>query len=238
VRNDKRLGVSDNFRRCLELASAPFVTFMGCDDLMGPGYVAAVSAAVRARPDIGAVQPQVLVIDETGKSSRALTDLVKRRLAPHVDEPRALGGEQLATSLLHGNWTYFPAVCWQRSVAIAHSFRRDMETVLDLDLLINLVLDGHEVLLLPEPAFSYRRHSQSASSLTAHNATRFDEESRLFEETARRCSALGWSRAERAARWHVTSRLHAALLVPAAIFRKDGAAARRLVRHAVIRPTY
>lgn len=238
VRNDERLGVSENFRRCLELASAPFVTFMGCDDLMGSEYIAAVSAAVRERPDIAAVQPHVLVIDETGQTSGSLTDRVKRKLAPNVAAALVVSGEELASSLLHGNWMYFPAICWQRTVMNAHPFRQDMETVLDLDLLLDLVLDGREIVLLPESAFAYRRHRQSASALTAHDASRFAEESRLFEETARRCAELGWRRAERAARWHVTSRLHAALLVPGAIVRRDGAAARNLARHAVGHPTH
>jgi glycosyltransferase involved in cell wall biosynthesis len=238
LRNDTRLGVSGNFRRCLELASAPYVTFMGCDDLMGREYVAAVLEAVQAVPGIAAVQPQVHVIDQAGEPSHGLTDRVKRQLAPKVDEPLVVGGESLATSLLHGNWMYFPAVCWDRTVVSAHSFRDDMETVLDLDLILSLVLAGRELMLLPQPAFSYRRHRRSASSLSANSAARFAEESRLFDEAARRSSELGWSRAARAARWHLTSRLHAALLVPPAVLRGDRPATRALIRHALGHATH
>lgn len=238
VRNERRLGVSANFRRSLALASAPYVTFMGCDDLLGRDYVATVSETVQARPGVAAVQPRVQVIDGAGRPSRALTDRVKSALTRHVEDGVALGGEDLAISLLHGNWTYFPAICWRRDLVDAHSFRSDMETVLDFDLLLGLVLDGHEFMPIQTSAFAYRRHSKSASALTAHDAIRFDEEARLFDETARRCAELGWSRAERAARWHVTSRLHAALLIPRAVARRDAAARGRLIRHTLGRSSH
>jgi glycosyltransferase involved in cell wall biosynthesis len=238
VRNDERLGVGANFRRCLALASAPYVTFMGCDDLLDAEYVAIVSDAVRSHGAVAAVQPGVRVIDEDGTPSRGLTDRVKRRLAPRSAEIQVLFGEELATSLLHGNWAYFPSICWRTEFVKAHSFREDMETVLDFDLLLDLVLEGQELLLVPQDVFSYRRHRRSASSATARSTARFEEESRLFAETARRCADRGWDRATRAARTHLTSRLHAAILVPGALARRDRASARRLVRHAIERPLY
>jgi len=38
---------------------------------------------------------------------------VKRRVyAPRVHGAKLFGGEELAVSLLRGNWMYFPAICW------------------------------------------------------------------------------------------------------------------------------
>lgn len=235
LRNQERLGVSGNFRRCLALASAPYVTFMGCDDLLSPDYVGVVSEAISTHPGAAAVQPRVRVIDDAGGESRALADQVKRRLAPHARETRVIAGEELATSLLHGNWTYFPSICWRRTFVNRHSFREDMETVLDFDLLLDLVLEDEEILLVPQETFSYRRHRHSASGTTARSAVRFEEESRLFAEAARRCTDRGWHRAARAARWHLASRVHAALLIPGAVARLDGRTAGRLVHHVVER---
>lgn len=233
VRNETRLGVGGNFRRCLALASAPYVTFMGCDDVLRHDYVALITEAIGAHPSAAAVQPRVRVIDEGGNPSRALPDRVKRRLAPRVGDVSVLAGERLATSLLHGNWTYFPSICWRREFVDRHSFRVDMETVLDFDLLLDLVLEDQELLVVPDETFSYRRHRHSASGTTARNADRFEEEARLFDEAAQRCTERGWHRAARAARWHVASRLHAAILAPGALARSDGGTARRLLRHAV-----
>jgi glycosyltransferase involved in cell wall biosynthesis len=238
VRNDRQLGVSGNFQRCLELAEAEHVTFLGCDDLMLPNYVAVTSRAFAEHPDVAGVQPSVKVVDAAGETSRSLTDRVKRLIAPHPDAALALSGERLAVSLLRGNWTYFPAICWRRELVAAHTFRQDLETVLDFDLLIDLVLDGHELLLLPDEAFCYRRHSTSASSLSARATTRFAEEARLYREVAVRCRERGWTSAERAARQRVTSRLHAALLVPGALRARDRVSARALLRHATDRDTH
>ena len=57
--------------------------------------------------------------------------------------------------------------------------------------------------------FSYRRHAASVSWCSPQTADRFIEESAFFDaEARRRYAALGWSRAERAAKVHLTSRLH------------------------------
>lgn len=233
VRNSQRLGVSGNLRRCLELATADYVVFMGCDDVMLPGYVSSMEAAVRQFPDAALFHPRVRVIDEHGATARPLVDRVKECVTPRVDGPTPLRGERLAVGLLHGNWCYFPAICWRRDRIATQSFRTDMETVLDLDLLLHLVLHGEEIVLLPAETFEYRRHSSSASSRTARDAARFEEGGRLFREVARECRSRGWTSAERAARLHVTSRIHAALLLPNALRARDRVAARRLAKHVV-----
>lgn len=237
VRNERRLGVSGNFQKCLDLAEADLVTFLGCDDLMLPNYVAVTSRAFSEHPEVTAVHPAVKTVDANGAVTRPLADRVKRAISPRTHIPLTLSGELLAVSLLRGAWTYFPAICWRRDVVARHGFRQDLETVLDLDLLINLTLEGHELLLLPVDAFRYRRHPLSTSALTARAATRFAEESQLYGEVVARCHEVGWVRAQRAAKWHTTSRLHAALLVPGALGAREWAIARELVSHVTRRLT-
>jgi glycosyltransferase involved in cell wall biosynthesis len=232
ARNAKRLGISANFQRSLELSSAEHVTFLGCDDVLLRDYVRVVTRAWEQHSDVVAVQPGVRVVDRHGHTSRGVTDRVKSLIAPRPTRDVVLGGERLATSLLRGNWTYFPSISWRRDLVADRSFRPDLATVLDLDLLLSLVLDGGELLVLPDELFCYRRHRTSASAVAARTTERFAEEAQLCAEVAARCHVLGWRRAERAARLHVTSRLHAALLVPGALFARDGAAVRQLLRHA------
>lgn len=232
VRNSQNLGVARNFRHCLDLAGADYVNFMGCDDVMLPDYVATVSEAIKKHPEAAAVQPQVRVINEAGGPARSIVDRVKRALTPNSDTDLVLSGEGLAASLLRGNWMYFPAMTWRRDLIATHPFRDDMETVLDLDLLLDLVLDDQEIVLLPAEAFAYRRHDASASSITARSTARFEEEARLFAEVERRCSAKGWDRAQRAARIHLTSRLHAIALAPAALKSRQPETLKQLLKHA------
>ncbi len=229
-RNERNLGVNGNFQHCLEIAEADQVTFLGYDDVMLPRYVEVVGAAAR-RSGAAMVQPRVQVINGNGDRVRTLTDGVKRRLMPDFTGQISLRGERLARRLLIGNWTYFPAICWRREVAVAHGFRPGLSLILDLALILDLVADGEEFLLLDEECLAYRRHQHSASSIAAVDTARFDEDRAFFASAAARFKGQGWDRAARAARAHVTSRLHAASLVPTAARSHDWDAVRALVRH-------
>ena len=53
--NPQTLGYDGNLRRLVELATGDYVLFMGNDDLLAPGALAAVATAVRERKDTGVV---------------------------------------------------------------------------------------------------------------------------------------------------------------------------------------
>ncbi|MFH5824195.1 glycosyltransferase family 2 protein [Georgenia sp. AZ-5] len=233
VRNDVNLGITDNYRRCLQLATQDRVTFLGCDDLLHPGYVRAVLAAHRAFPDVEVIQPGVEIVDENDALSHPLTDTVKRLLTPRANSPRVLGGEALAKSLLRGNWLYWPAMAFRRETLLGHDFLDGFPIIQDLALVLDIVFDGGRLLLLPDVVFSYRRHSASASSTTALDGSRFRGEEEYFKIAARKARALGWRGAERAARAHLTSRAYAITLLPQVVRAGRKANARALLGHAL-----
>ncbi len=233
VRNETNLGVSGTFQRCLDLATAPWLTIMGCDDRLLPGYVRRVRQAVDDHPGATWVQPGVVVIDEDGRAYLPLPDRLKNFYRPTVDGPTVLEGQALGRSLVRGNWTYFPSLCWRREVIVAHGFRPELEIVLDLSLQLDLVVDGRQLVLDPEPTFEYRRHSASVSSVGAGDGSRFVEEKALLLRTADTLEALGWRRARRAAAWHLSSRLNALTRLPAAVMSRQTSNLRPLLRHAL-----
>lgn len=209
LRNDTNLGVNANFRRCVELVTADYFVMMGCDDAMHPGYLARVVESACVYPRAAVIAPGVQVIDDTGAVVRPPADRIKHLLAPR--EAMVLSGQELAVGLLHGNWTYFPSLLWRTEAVreIGESgFRPGLDVVLDLALLLDLTVAGRSLVYDPRVVFSYRRHEASVSSVLAAEGDRFAEESEFFVAEARRCAALGWSRAERAAKLHLTSRLH------------------------------
>lgn len=53
--NSQTLGYDANLRCLIELATGDYVLFMGNDDLLAPGALRAVAAAVRERQDVGVV---------------------------------------------------------------------------------------------------------------------------------------------------------------------------------------
>lgn len=229
LRNPRNLGVTGNFNRCVELARAPHVVLMGCDDLMLPGYLRTVRRALRRAPGAAMVQPGVQVIDGAGRPRGTLVDTAKKRVyAPRA--PRALlGGEDLAVSLLRGNWLYFPSVCWRTDALRRHPFRADLGVIQDLAVVIDILLDGGLLATDPEVCFRYRRHAVSESAAQAASGARFDEARRFFLGASARLTAHGWPRAARTARRHWSSRLHALTLLPAALPSRPATAA--LLRH-------
>jgi GT2 family glycosyltransferase len=232
-RNERNLGITGNFTRCLDLAEHELMVMLGADDLMLPNYVGTVLAAHRAHPGVGMVQPGVEVIDEHGKPVRALADEVKRRLyAPKVDGQRLMGGEELAVSLLRGNWLYFPAITWRTEAIKAVGFRPELRTTQDLALELELIERGERMVVDSTVCFQYRRHLESVSSKMALDGDRFTEERALFGSMADRMKAKGWLRAERAARVHSASRLHALTLLPTAVRGGQRDVARALAKHA------
>ncbi|MFW0793664.1 glycosyltransferase family 2 protein [Gordonia sp. CPCC 205515] len=221
-RNETNLGVNGNFRRCVELVEADHFVVMGCDDVMLPDYLATVRRLAAAHPDAAVIAPGVEVIDDHDRIVTPLGDRIKTFLTPKADsaKPAILTGEALATSLYHGNWTYFPSLLWRTAAVRDVGFRPGLEIVLDLALLVDLAADGGSLVHDPTVVFRYRRHDASVSSVQAVDGRRFAEENAFFADEARRCAARGWPRAARAARLHATSRLnHAQTRAVAAVGR-------------------
>jgi glycosyltransferase involved in cell wall biosynthesis len=232
VRNEQNLGANKNYEKCMTLAKERDVVILGADDLMLPNYVAVVAAARAAHPEAAVIQPGVRVIDEHGAEVRTLVDETKKRLyQPRLTERTALRGEELARSLLRGNWLYFPALCFDVRKVREIGFREGLNVVQDLALVLDLLMRGEELVADPTVCFQYRRHSGSDSSWRALDGTRFAEERRFFLGAANELERLGWTRAARAARLHASSRLHALTYLPAAVRKRRPDAVRTLLDH-------
>ena len=234
VRNPANQGITENYRSCVARATQDLVVILGCDDVLLPNYVDVVLRAHDTYPDAAVIQPGVRIIDEHGAVVHTLADSVKsRRRMARTAQPRLLAGEKLAASLFRGDWLYWPSLAIRRDVLEATPFREGMPIIQDLALVIDIVTAGGSLLVEPAVCFHYRRHGASASSAKALDGSRFQGERAYFDLAAAQVHALGWRRAEFAARLHLTSRLHALTLIPAALRGRRTEALRILVRHAV-----
>lgn len=232
LRKDVNEGITANYRTCLAEATQDVVVLLGCDDLLEPDYVQVVLAAHERFPEAAVIQPGVRVVDEHGTQVRPLGDRVKQVLRPGTPRgPRQVAGERLATSLLHGDWLYWPSLAFRRDVLAATGFRDGMPLIQDLAVVMDMVLAGHSIVVEPSVCFRYRRHRASASSASLLDDRRFRGEREYFALAAAQTHELGWHRAERAARWHLTSRLHALSLLPSGA-RVGRRAVVALLRHA------
>jgi glycosyltransferase involved in cell wall biosynthesis len=234
-RNPVNLGVTGNFRKCVELAKRDRMVMMGSDDLMLPDYVATVRQLEKLSPGAGIIQPGVEIIDETGAVvPGGLVDRTKRRVyAPKGPGPHRMRGQELAVSLLRGNWLYFPSICWRTDAVAAVNFREDLEVIQDLDMIIKLVERGEELIAGDHVCFQYRRHTASESAKQAIDGSRFAEARAFFLETADHLASVGWTEAAAVSRRHRSARLHALSLVPAAVKLRRPDSVRQLLRYAV-----
>ncbi|MFF2043946.1 glycosyltransferase family 2 protein [Kitasatospora sp. NPDC058170] len=234
LRNEHNLGITRNFQKCVELSTADHVVIMGCDDLLHPHYLETVRAILKANPDLGMVQPGVEVIDGEGVVTAGLADNVKGRIyAPSVNGRRLMGGEELAASVLRGNWMYFPSICWRGEALRAVNFRDEYSVIQDLALVVDLLERGEQMMVdNTTTVFQYRRHAVSESSVQAFSGTRFTEAERYFNAVAERMEARGWPKAARAAKVRSASRFHAITMIPGALRRGQRDGVRTLARHA------
>lgn len=231
LRNEVNLRPSRNYNKAIGLAESEYLVMMGCDDVMLPGYVQRVHELLAEFPGADIVQPGVTVIDEDGAPSHPLADRVKGYYRPRGSGPRAYTGEVLARSLLRGNWTYFPSLVWRRERLADGGFRTDLDVVQDLAKLFEITADGGTLVLDDAPVFTYRRHSKSVSAVTGPDGSKFLQEATFFAEAEATATRLGWKRAARAARAHVSSRLNALSELPGALRMRNADGRRNLTRH-------
>lgn len=216
VRNDVNLGITENYREAIRRASGPFVTLLGCDDLLHPNYVDVIERMIAAAPRADVLQPGVDVIDENGEVVRPLVDRVKQGLlAPRTkSDVVVLSSESMATSLIRGDWLYWPSLTFRTETLQRIDFRDGLPIIQDLALLMDIAFEGGSLAFAPEKAFSYRRHGGSASQKTLLDGRRFRDERTYYRAATELAQQRRWRRTARTARIRLFSRLHAVAELP------------------------
>ena len=232
LRNATNVGINANFQRSIDLAQSEWMTIMGCDDVLLPGYVSHIKSLIEANPRATIVHPGVRIIDDEGAITRTVVDISKSIYAPRASTTVELSGEKLAISVTRGNWMYFPSVAWHRAAISSVGFRTGLTIVQDLALVLDLCFSGARLVVDNNVVFEYRRHSASVSSRRAVEGSRFIEEQLFFRSIAEQFDDRGWHRAARAARLHISSRLNALTRLPGAISARSARSVGILVRHA------
>lgn len=232
VRKAENAGITENYRTCVSMATEEVLVILGCDDVLLPNYVSTILKAHAQYPDAALIQPGVQVIDEEGREVVTLVDTVKQKLIkPSGGGRQLISGEAIASNLMHGDWLYWPSLAFRTDKIRKVQFRDGFPIIQDLALIMDMVYNGDQLLIEPTVCFQYRRHSNSASSTKLVDGSRFAGEREYFAVAAGQARELGWGKAARAAQLRLTSRAHAASLLPKAVLGKNTAAVKALVRH-------
>jgi GT2 family glycosyltransferase len=235
VQNERNLGATGNACRCITLGREKYITTMGADDALEPNYVETVLSAFERHPDAIMVHPGVTLVDGDGNPTDSLADRIKRMLSRSAWRRGELDGPTAARSLMRGNWLYCPAICYRADVVARAENLGRYASIADLAWVIDMLLGGGTLVMDPTPAFRYRRHQASHSSIHAKSVARFDEEQRYYAVAAAKLAERGWSGAARTARLHPTTRLHAVRAGLGALASRDVRLAGELTRLALRR---
>lgn len=217
LRNENNLGANGNYVRCLELATDEYCVILGADDLLEKNFIDHALFLIQKFPKAEIFQPGVVVIDEGNEVVFPLIDRAKSAIRPKISSPIELSGEELMTSLMLGNWLYFPSIIWKTEEIKKIGFRKGLNVCQDLGLCVDVASKGGILVLSPEQTFKYRRHSQSDSSLRAFNGERFIEESNFFNQLASEFKLLGWHKASFVARLRLMSRFNSLFVATRAL---------------------
>ena len=232
LRNERNLGANGNFQRCLSLLSADYCLVMGADDILEPNFIEVVINTISRHPNASMIHPGVEIVDEMDNEVSTRSDKVKFKIRNSLEDKQVLFGEPLAASLMKGNWMYFPAITWRTKVVQEIGFRPGFNVCQDLGLAMDVIMQGGQMVLIDDEIFRYRRHLASDSSVKAINGERFIDERNFFKVMSHDLKTIGWNKAARAAKFHSTSRLHAASLIPACI--SKGKNPWNLVKHLLV----
>ncbi|MEX3610754.1 glycosyltransferase family 2 protein [Rothia sp. LK2588] len=231
MRNEKNLGANGNYTKALTFVENELVTVMGADDVMLPNYIDWFISAAERNPNAKIFQPGCVVIDENNALSNTLVEKTKAYYRPKTTTE--LSGEDLAVSILRGDWLYFPSLGWRAETIVGLGFREGLNVVQDMALVLDVAMSGGSLYYDEAVAFMYRRHKASDSSWRALEGTRFDEERTYFQTIAGEMQARGWNKAAKVARLHFSSRMHAATLLPKAAMAKKWNGVKNLATHLV-----
>ena len=220
-RNDSNLGPSLNYKKCLGFATQPYLVIFGADDIMHSNFISECEKAVKEYPNTAILHPKVSVIDQNGVPYLPLVDRIKKLLSPRVREPKIIPNRKILATLMIGDWMYFPSIVWRSEDLKRNGFDPELNVCQDLDAITRILLNDRKFQYLPKEIFSYRRFEGSDSSVKLLKGNRFREEKLLYQKLAFELRRNGYKLAGRMARIHLTSRLHAVILLPKAFQSRD-----------------
>jgi glycosyltransferase involved in cell wall biosynthesis len=213
LKNERNLGMAGNWNRCLDAAETNLVNLLHNDDELLPNYVEVMRRAAGDFPQAAAFFCQVRIINASGRKSFSFVDFAKRFLQPRTSTPQVLHGPTALEALMQGNFIMCPTVCYRKSRIGRERFSGEWRFVLDLEFYTRLLVAGETLIGLPDTAYAYRRHGESATEAYTQNLLRFEEESRIHDHVAAMARHRGWAALARTAarkhaiKWHLLFRI-------------------------------
>ena len=230
LKNKSHLGIGGNFNRSMELSTGVFTQICGSDDTFLDNPLSNFDIEKLSDLDIAAVGLDVEIINNIGKKVKTIPDCVKRLLRPTLSNLTIFEQNKIFSSLMLGDWLYFPSILWRTETLKQIKFDSNFHTAMDLDILIRLLNNDKKIAFIKSKVLGYRRHSQSASSLYAKSIGRFDEEFLCHKNALEIARRKNWKTGAILAQLALTVRLHAIMQSFLMVFSSPSSALKVLVK--------
>jgi len=229
-KNEKRLGIGGNFNKAIEISSGVFTQICGSDDIFLKNPLETLMLEKFNISEISAVGFDVEIINEISRRLITIPDLVKRLIRPKLKDMTVLDNKKLFSSLMLGDWLYFPVILWRTETVKQIRFDGNFHTAMDLDVFIRLLNNDQKIAFIKSKVLGYRRHDQSASSLYAKSIGRFDEEFLCHKNALEIAKRKNWKTGAFLAQLALTVRLHAIMQSFLMVFSSPSSALKVLVK--------
>ncbi|WP_374480014.1 glycosyltransferase [Zoogloea sp.] len=160
--NEQNLGMMGNYNRCVDSGSGRYVVVLGSDDLVYPGHLASLFAALELHPESSLAYTQCNWIDENG-------DLIRHADHPGHPPHSYFGHrDEVVDLLIHDNYITPSAVMLRRSVLDrvrrpdGHVHAPDM-TAGDWELWTRIARTAPDFIFLRQATLGYRIHGGQVS---------------------------------------------------------------------------
>jgi glycosyltransferase involved in cell wall biosynthesis len=118
IQNDKNLGLTRNWNKCIYEARGPYVQVLLSDDLMDDSYLARVAEIFQAHPGIGFIAASCRYIDSSGSVIGEGSDTPARLLPP---------GDEAVESLLDNGYPHVSSIVMRKAcLEEIGTFREDI----------------------------------------------------------------------------------------------------------------
>ncbi len=230
LKNSSHIGIGGNFNRSMELSTGVFTQICGSDDIFLDNPLSNFDIEKLSNLEIAAVGLDVEIINNIGKKVKPIPDRVKRLLRPTLSNLTIFEQDKIFSSLMLGDWLYFPSILWRTETFKQIKFDSNFHTAMDLDILVRLLNNDKKIAFIKSKVLGYRRHNQSASSLYAKSIGRFEEEFSCHKNALEVARNKNWRTGAILAQVALTVRLHAIMQSFLMVFSSPRSALKVLVK--------
>lgn len=179
--NEKNLGMTGNWNRCLQLCTGEYIKLICADDMIDKNAIAIEAEAMKEHAGVNLVESDTRLVDMSGKKTGAYKRYYKSGI---------VSGKKLAkTSLIWNDFFGAPLNNLVRKKALEETgyFDKDFTYILDFDFWVRIACTG-DVFIIHKllNSFRVRKDSNTGMLIGKDRETYVAEHRRLVEKHAKK----------------------------------------------------